>query len=1056
MDINEYIISIRKRYKGGISKEHSYRGDLEQLLRNLFPEYEITNEPANVTDCGNPDYVITKKQIPIGYIEAKDIGKDLNSKAYKEQFDRYRKALDKLIITDYLWFQFYLDGKLINQIRIGEILDGNLISKAENFNNFFDLLNDFFAKAAQTIKSHKKLAEMMAGKAKLLENTLEKALLVDLSNGTTTELSQHYNMFRNLLINDLTAKQFADIYAQTLAYGMFAARIHDSSLDTFSRNEAAELIPKSNPFLRKLFISIAGPDIDERIKTNVDNLIEVFRATDVKALMENMGPATQKKDPIIHFYETFLSLYNPKLRKSRGVWYTPEPVVKFIVRAIDKTLKKEFLLIDGLANISKTTILVDTDIPDKRTKTRYKQIEKSVHKVQILDPACGTGTFLAEVVKHIYKKFKGQEGIWSEYVSKHLIPRLNGFELLVAPYAMAHLKLDMLLSKTGYIPNNHQRLNVFLTNALQPHHADTGTLFESFLSNESSEANYIKRDSPVMVIMGNPPYSINSNNKGEWILNLITDYKKNLNERKINLDDDYIKFIRYGHHLVDKNGEGVFAIISNNSFLDGVTHRQMRKHLTETFNKIYIINLHGSTKKGEVAIDGGIDENVFDIMQGVSINIFIKSNKSTHNKYSKVFYCDIFGSRQVKYDMLENGSIDNLDWLRLPCKEPHYYFADIDQSGQDEYENGIYIPDLFSNYNSGIQTKCDEISIHFDEESLSNVISDFENNTIDELKNKYKKEDTSGWTYKKAQASIKSGNFTKQKISFRPFDERLTIYCSYSGGFIGRPREKTMRHLLNTDNLGILFPRQALTEKYGYFLTEKICDINYTGTAGQFGAGLIFPLYLYSETNKHGDIKKDRIPNLNMNIVGLISDNIGLEFTPEKKKQKNTFSPIDIVDYIYIILYSKKYRDKYKAFLMRDFPRVPFPKNADTFWKLVKLGGELRQVHLLKSIKVKQDVAVYPISGNSKVTRKIIKRDWELYDQKNGLGRIWINDLQYFDRIPVIAWETYIGGYQPAQKWLKDRYECGLEYEDIIHYKKIIAALSETCRITNKIDLYFK
>ena len=409
---------------------------------------------------------------------------------------------------------------------------------------------------------------------------------------------------------------------------MFAARLNDDTIDTFSRQEAAELIPKSNPFLRKLFGYVAGPDIDERIKPTVENLAEVFRHTNVEELLKNFGNSTQTNDPIIHFYETFLAEYDPKLRKSRGVWYTPEPVVSFIVRAVDDILKTEFGLTQGLADTTKTKIKVDV---------QGKTIEQEVHKVQILDPATGTGTFLAEVVKFIYNtNFKQMQGMWSSYVDEHLIPRLNGFELLMASYAMAHLKLSMLLAETGYKNSpqkggvsagrggTDQRLNVYLTNSLEEHHKDTGTIFSSWLSQESNEANRIKRDVPVMCVIGNPPYSVSSSNKGEWIQNLIKDYKKDLNEKKLNLDDDYIKFIRYGQHYIEKNGEGILAYISNNSFIDGITHRQMRKNLLETFDKIYILDLHGNSKKKETAPDGGKDENVFDIMQGVSINIFVK------------------------------------------------------------------------------------------------------------------------------------------------------------------------------------------------------------------------------------------------------------------------------------------------------------------------------------------------------------------------------------------------------------------------------------------------
>lgn len=619
MTTQNYIDTINKRFKSGMAREHTYRTDLETLIRTLATGIEITNEPANVTDCGNPDYVITKKKIPIGFIEAKDIGKDLKSKQYKEQFDRYRLALDNLIITDYIYFLFYEHGELVHEIKIAEIEDGKIKALPENYAQFENLITNFCTYIGQTIKSSKKLAEMMASKARLLQVILENAVSSDEEKQENSSIKAQYETFKQILIHDLTPKSFADIYAQTLAYGMFAARLHDKTLEDFSRQEAAELIPKTNPFLRRLFGYIAGPDIDERIKTTVDNLADVFRAVNLEELLKNFGKSTQTQDPIIHFYEDFLTAYDPKLRKSRGVWYTPEPVVKFIVRAVDEILKTDFDLKDGLADTTKTKIQVQIE-----GTTR----ELSIHKVQILDPATGTGTFLAEVVKYIYnKRFKAMQGVWSSYVENDLIPRLNGFELLMASYAMAHLKLDMLLAETGYKATRDQRFNIFLTNSLEEHHPDTGTLFSTWLSTEANEANHIKRDSPVMVVLGNPPYAVSSSNKGEWIQNLIKDYKKDLNERKINLDDDYIKFIRYGEYFINKTGEGILAYISNNSFIDGVTHRQMRKHLLETFDKVYIMDLHGNTKKKETAPDGSTDQNVFDIMQGVSINIFVKKKK---------------------------------------------------------------------------------------------------------------------------------------------------------------------------------------------------------------------------------------------------------------------------------------------------------------------------------------------------------------------------------------------------------------------------------------------
>ena len=629
MTTGNYIDNINQRYQLGNATEHTFRGDLQQLIESIVPEVSATNEPKR-QECGAPDYILTKKDIPVGFIEAKDIGdKDLEGKkktGNKEQFDRYKASLNNLMFTDYLNFHLYNDGELVTKIAIAEISGDNIIAKPENFEPFENLVKDFTTHVGQTIKSPKKLAEMMAGKARLLSDIIGKALVSDEVNDQNSTLKDQMLAFKEILIHDITPKTFADVYAQTIAYGMFAARLNDPTLETFSRQEASELIPKSNPFLRKLFGYIAGPDIDDRIKWVVDSLTDIFLACNVEEILKNYGKTTKMEDPIIHFYETFLAEYDPKLRKARGVWYTPAPVVNFIVRAVDDILKTEFNLPQGLADASKTKITVNTQTPDKRSATGYKQTKQEVHKVQILDPATGTGTFLAEVIKHVNKKFKGQEGIWSSYVENNLLPRLNGFELLMASYAMAHLQLDLLLKETGFKATTNQRTRVYLTNSLEEHHPDTGTLFANWLSSEANEANHIKRDTPVMCIIGNPPYSGISSNNGKWISDLIEDYKYidgvHFNERKHWLNDDYVKFLRYGQHFIEKNGSGVLAFINPHGFLDNTTFRGMRWHLLKTYDKIYTIDLHGNSKKKETSPDGSADINVFDIQQGVSINIF--------------------------------------------------------------------------------------------------------------------------------------------------------------------------------------------------------------------------------------------------------------------------------------------------------------------------------------------------------------------------------------------------------------------------------------------------
>lgn len=1042
MDISSYLGKVNQHYKSGLATEHTYRGDLAALIKFIVPEVFVTNEPKQQS-CGAPDYILTKNDIPVGFIEAKDIGdKDLDGSkpsGNKEQFDRYKESLNNLIFTDYINFYFYEEGNLRTKIAIAKETDTGIEPLPENFGNFENLIKDFCTHVGPTIESPAKLAKMMAAKARMLSDIIEQALHADEDNQQDSTLKDQMQAFREFLIHDISPQGFADVYAQTITYGLFAARLHDPTLETFSRQEAAELIPKSNPFLRKLFSYIAGPDIDERIKWVVENLSEIFLACNVEELLKDYGKTTEMEDPIIHFYETFLSEYDPKLRKSRGVWYTPKPIVNFIVRAVDDILKSEFDLVQGLADTRKTKIKVDSQIADKRSSTGYKRIEKEVHKVQILDPASGTGTFLTEVVNQIHQKFRDQQGIWSKYVESDLLPRLNGFELLMASYAMAHLKLDLFLKKTGFKPTSNQRLNIYLTNSLEEHHPDTGTLFASWLSAEANKANYIKRDTPVMCVIGNPPYAVSSTNKNDWIQSLISDYKEGLNERKINLDDDYIKFIRYGQYHIENNESGILAYISNNSFIDGITHRQMRKSLVATFDQIYVIDLHGNSSKKEKHPDGSSDENVFDIQQGVSINIFVKSKSSKKS----IKHFDLFGKRSFKYKFLSENRLDTIKWNNIKPDLENCFFTKKDFHNDGKYSSYISLKELMPLYNSGIQTKKDSVNISFSRAEAESVLKDFKDLEISDLRSKYNL-DKDGRDWKVEWAKSDSRNpIIIHKEQYRPFDYRYSFYTGNSKGLVAYPRKKVSDHIIEKKNHAICFMRQVFQDTYFSHVLYTNAMVDERTMYSNRGGTYVSPLYVYVETNdqENNNHTEGRIPNLNIEIVNQIAEKLNLKYTHEKEANENTFAPIDILDYIYAILHSPKYRDKYKEFLRIDFPRVPFPKNKSAFWHLVKLGGELRQIHSLESQSVQQYTTQYPLDGNNVVEKPKYKDD-----------KVFINDIQYFGNVTKGAWELFVGGYQPAQKWLKDRKDRSLELDDIFHYQKIIAALSETERLMKEID----
>lgn len=1074
MTVQEYVEELNRRYKSGYSREHSYRGDLQSLLESILPEILVTNEPKR-SDVGAPDYILTKGKIPVGYIEAKDIADtDLSGKKKnKEQFNRYKDGLPNLIFTDYLDFHLYREGEFITSIRIAEVIDGEIKGKPEKYDQFRDLIKDFGTHVGQTIRSANKLSKMMAGKARLLATVIENAINVDEEESikgnvqANNTLREQLSAFQNILITNIKPKEFADIYAQTIAYGMFAARLHDPTLDTFSRHEASELIPKTNPFLRRLFGYIAGPDIDERIVWIVDGLADIFRATDVEGLLKNFGKATKQQDPIIHFYETFLAEYDPSLRKSRGVWYTPEPVVKFIVRVVDDILKDEFGLKDGLADTSKTTVKVNTDVPDKRSSTGYKQEEREVHKVQILDPATGTGTFLAEVIKQIHSRFEGQHGIWKQYVEKHLIPRLNGFEILMASYAMAHLKLDLLLRETGVEPSGSERFRIYLTNSLEEHHPDTGTLFASWLSQEANEANHIKRDTPVMVVLGNPPYSGESSNKGKWIMKLMEDYKKEYDGTKLKehnikfVNDDYVKFIRYGQEIIEKNNEGVLAFITNHNYLNNPTFRGMRWSLINAFDELSIIDFHGNTFRGEQVPEGIKDENIFDIRTGVAIIIAIKKQASDQKNKCRVRLYDKYGEREEKYSFLRDNNLHSIDFRELKLTAPNFYFKETDQELKESYEKGFQVTDLFNNYSLGILTKNDSISVHFNEKELTQIINDFKNLDKESLRKKYDiKKDTRDWKLSNAIADIKE-NWKEENIkdiSYRPFDLRKTFVSGQSKGFIAYPQNRVTPHLGKNENVALLTTRQLSSLPfYHVFITKEVSEQCYLSGRSREG-GTVMPIYNYPNESKQQtlDGKPERVPNLDKKIVQEIAKKLGLKFTPEKDEGEDTFAPIDLLDYIYAVLHSPSYREKYKEFLKIDFPRVPYLEDQELFWQMVELGGELRQIHLLEHPTVDDFMTTYPESGSNIISNRLTKREPGFIpnEDNKSIGKVWINEEQYFGNVPTKAWEFYIGGYQPAEKWLKDRRDRELSIEEIQHYQKIIVALLETDRIMKEIDTY--
>ncbi|MGJ0297984.1 N-6 DNA methylase [Aliarcobacter cryaerophilus] len=672
--------------------------------------------------------------------------------------------------------------------------------------------------------------------------------------------------------------------------------------------------------------------------------------------------------------------------------------------------------------------------------------------MQILDPATGTGTFLAETIKFIKKDFWG--GSWSSYVEEHLIPRLNGFELLMASYAMAHLKLDLLLLETGYKPSKEQkRFNIFLTNSLEEHHEQSGNLFASYLANESKEADRVKKDVPVMVVMGNPPYSGHSSNKNDFIDKLLEDYKKESDGSKLKeknpkwLNDDYVKFIRYSESYIEKNQEGVLGFITNNSYINNPTFRGMRYHLLKTFDKIYIIDLHGDSKKKETAPDGSKDENVFDIMQGVAIIIAIKK-KQKSKKLAELYLCDIYGKRDYKYEFLTENSLKSLPFEKIEFKEPNFYFGKRNDKLENKYLNNIDLNLLFPINGVGITTAHDKFVI---DDSKSVLIERYEqfkasNPKVTNLYKKFEVKEKKGWNILDGWNNLqKIENIENliQPLSYRLFDDK---YIIYEDKLVWRTTRQIGKHFINNkDNIGLVVPRQSQNNWKHIFISKKIIEFNLTSTAGKFGSGGLFPLYLYPDENS---LTNERTPNLNLEIVKEIEEKLGLKFVNEKIEDSTTFAPIDILDYIYAVLHSPSYREKYKEFLKIDFPRVPYPK-PETFWQLVSLGGKLRSLHLLEDTSLDERIIDIKGEGELLIKNSLNKKDFSVEDEKVELR---LNDEVSVVNIPLVAWEFYIGGYQPAQKWLKDRVGRVLNRADMKHYNRIINALCKTDLIMKKID----
>ncbi len=1078
--IQAYLTRLRRAVKRGDATESTHRRTLQDLVEGLEKGIVCVNEPKG-SKAGHPDMKVALGETPLGFIETKDIGLNLDEIAESKQLRRYRKNIPNLILTDYLEFRWYHKDGLMDKARLGALLSGKRIQRIDGGDEqLLTLLDNFLKADVKSIASPKELAARMAVLAQHVRKHIVKAFETETAGG---ELHAQFEAFRKVLLPDLDTKKFADMYAQTICYGMFTSKCNTAPNIAFARDNAASYLPDTNPFLKKLFGNIMSDRLNSQVRFAIDSIAFLLNHADVAAILRDFGKHTRKEDPVVHFYETFLAEYDSKLRKSRGVYYTPEPVVSYIVRSVDWLLKEKFNKPDGLADPS----------------------------VIVLDPACGTGTFLYAVIQLIHErvKRKGQYGSWSAYVRDSLLPRIFGFELLMAPYAIAHLKLGLLLRETGYDFSGDERLGIYLTNTLEEAESKFQEGFSRWISKEANEAITIKSEKPIMVVLGNPPYQGHSANRSWVDLELqpgaeyyvpTNDFKNSpagfvrktvrgstsrhtrkakprrlcpsltfigqlirsyyavdggtLDEKNPKwLQDDYVKFIRWGQWRIERTGEGILAYISNNGYLDNPTFRGMRQQLHRAFTQIQVLDLHGSLKAQERCPDGSKDENVFDIQPGVAIGIFTKHGGPSGS--ASVSHAESWGLREHKHRWLSSSDIRRTKWTRIAPTAPFYLFAPQDARLRQEYERGWYIRSAMPLNGVGMTTARDHLVIDFEREPLLERMRLFrdsrESNTdlCRALDIPMKK----GWNINVAREKMgherRLAQFL-QHITYRPYDNRLIFYHD---SVVWRTVRKIMKHMLAGRNLGLTVGRA------GQVIGQDDWDIVHaTRHMTEFnmfrrGGNCLHPLYLYSTADKKhlfDDTEptdaSGRRPNLAPGFVAAMEQKLGLTFVPEQTKAvSGLFGPEDVFNYIYAVFHSPTYRKRYAEFLKIDFPRVPLTSSKPLFRKLCRLGAELVALHLMESPKMDRLVTKYPKSGNNAVTK---------VSYSDETRRVLINDDQYFSGIRPEEWEFHIGGYQVLAKWLKDRKKAKrkLSKPDIDHYQRIVVAIRETIRLMSAID----
>ena len=997
--LSGYLKEITHIVEGGGATEFSYRTAIDNMLQAAASEFgiavDILQEPSRVPNIGAPDFRISAKGGGvIGYVECKKPGDNLRKLTGAEQLQKYRALSGNILLTDAWHWLLLRDGK-----RVSDAVLSDRQTKAA----FTDLLRAFMQAPAEKIGDAKRLAEALARRCALLRDGLEAHADQD---PTQSRLHSLLKDFRTALGADLSFDQFADTFAQTLVYSLLLAKLKAPTgavLDLYDLNLH---IPTNFAVIRDITIFLQ--DLRDRkyesVAWVVDDILGVVNSMDVAAVTESMSYRNGGKgfddgdDPYLYFYENFLAAYDTKQRERRGVYYTPPPVVKFIVRAVDDLLRRDFKMPGGLAETGAVTAL---------------------------DFAAGTGTFMLEMMRSV---LAGATPARRDMLTRgHLLKNFHGFELLMAPYAIAHLKLSQFLADNDVPLQDDERINIFLTNTLGKASKQIELALIPKLADEVNRAQSVK-DSPVLVITGNPPYSVVSQNKGEWIVGLIDDYKKidggKRKEQNLKvLLDDYVKFIRFAQWKMDQVEHGIVAIITNHGFLDNPTFRGMRKSLLDTFDTLYFLDLHGNANKKETAPDGGKDQNVFDIRQGVAISIMVKNRQA---KELGVFHADLYGKREDKYAACMENDITTVQWRKIKPPPPFYLFIPRDEKAAKEYQAHYSVQDIFVAQSTGIKSHRDHFAFAFTPEEIKIRIGKMTDTGVSTkaLREMYNLKDTRDWSLESARKLLIENCSFEQFLKsclYCPFDSR---WCYYGEETMELHRPEVTKHFLAGENVGLLTSR-VTKDAFSCFCIDILATHK---SAVRYDTTYLFPLYRYDDNL--GVIT--RRENLTPKFRRWLDDRYATAHTPE-----------DILGCIYAVLHSPDYRKRYADFLRTDFPRIPFPDTTAEFMRLATLGNDLIAAHLLRT-NCTGDLAQHAGTGTSHKVEKV------RYDEKT--ERLYFNKDEWFAPLPPDIFAFQIGGYQPLDKYLKSRKGRTLSLPETDTIQKTANAIAFTIDKMREID----